>query len=180
MMRFILAVAVAFSVLTGYAAAADRQKVTEGCRAVLEKNFQALVYEDADSLMSTLSPKMGTPEQRDEFRNEAEKMFSSTDVYVRLDELQVYKVEGPYAYARVLQYTAPKNAEDHYPSQQGKLNFKHHSALLPEHQLVQYEQRFKLEKGKWYVDLIVSQPQPLKAQSQCPDGKCEPFIKVKR
>jgi uncharacterized protein YchJ len=179
MTRF-LTVAIAFAFLTGYAAAADRQKVTEGCRDVLEKNFHAIVYEDADSLMATLSPKMGTAAQRDEFRDEAEKMFSSTDVYMRLDGLQVYKVEGPYAYARVLQYTAPKNAEDHYPSQQGKLNFKHHSALLPEHQLVQYEQRFKREKGKWYVDLIVSQPQPLKAQSQCPDGKCEPFIKVRR
>ena len=171
------------------------RQAAEECRAILEQNFQAINAEDIKALMATTSSKTGTPAQMAEFRAEAEQMFEDTNVYMRIDGFELYKFKPPYAYAYVNQLTLPKSEDDHYPREQGKLNFRHHSALLPEHQLVQYRQKFHYENGKWKLHRVVSPPQPVDSWSArklnqsepaatsasgCPDGKCStPFVRVR-
>ena len=198
---------VVFAVLCSIGYAADVQQISNECRAVLEANFQAMSEENIKALMATTSSKTATPAQMAEFRREAEQMFKDTDLYVRIDKFELYRVQPPYAYAYVNQLTLPKNESDHYPREQGKLNFRHHSALLPEHQLVQYQQKFHFENGQWKLHRVLSRPQPVDSwsarelndgdvsdvrvsrgmtvnmsqQQQCPDGKCNSqFIKVRR
>jgi hypothetical protein len=203
-MRFpFFALLVAGCGVIGYAADPNSpagQQAAAACRAVLEANFQAMNNEDVDALLATTSSKTGSPEQMAEFRAEAEKMFEDTDAYFRVDGFEFYKFQPPYAYAYVNQMTLPKNESDHYPREQGKLNFRHHSALLPEHKLVQYKQKFHFDNGQWKLHRVLSEPQPVDSWSArklkiagegngngnrapapvCKDGKCSsPFIRVR-
>ena len=170
------------------------KKATAGCLAVLEKNFQAINDEDIEALMATTSSQTADAETMAEFRSEAEAMFEDTDVYMRVDKFQMIAFKFPYAVAYVQQLTMPKSEEDHYPSEQGKLNFRHHSGLLPEHQLVWYRQLFHFEKGKWKLHQVLTRPEPVKqadkeeknsgttitfGQSSCPNGQCQPFVRVR-
>lgn len=159
------------------------EKATYDCRIVLDQNFNALVMEDADALLDTMSPQMAAPAAYAEFRREAEEMFAATDVYVRCVDFKLYSFKPPFAEAVVVQHTAPKNEDDHHPVQQGRLNFRHHSALLPEHQLVWYKQRFQRVNGEWKLHLVLTEPQPVDAdkvsaikasveQSSCANGRC--------
>jgi aldehyde:ferredoxin oxidoreductase len=168
--------------------------VAAACQAILTENMQAIVHEDADALIETMSTQTGTPAQFAEFRQQAEEMFEATDVYMHVAKFELYSYNPPYAEAWVLQQTTPKNAEDHYPVEPGRLNFRHHSALLPEHKLVVYRQRFHKENGQWKVHLVLSQPEPVDEEalarinskptkrptrSNCPNGRCSsPFIRV--
>jgi hypothetical protein len=158
-----LVIVLAASSAIGYAAGPD-QKATaaeEQCRAMLDQNFQAINAEDIKALAATTSSQSGSKEQMAEFRKEAEQMFTDTDVYMRLVWFKAYAYKPPYMEAYVIQLTLPKNEDDHYPAEQGELNFRHHSALLPEHQLVMYRQKFHLERGKWKVHAVLSKPQPV-------------------
>ncbi len=167
----------------------------EQMRAALEANFQALTAEDLPALMATTSRYSGSPAEVAEFKQEAQQMFADTDVYVRLVNFQLVKFQPPRAYAIVQQLTLPADEADHQP-RQGKLNFRHHSALLPEYQLVEYKQRFNFENGEWKVHRIVTPPVPSGTWSSrftadgndrsgqtaknCPDGKCStPFVRVR-
>lgn len=181
------------------------QKAAEEMRAVLDANFQAISAENMDALMATTSRYSGTPAEVAEFKQEAQQMFKDTDVYLRLTNFQLVKFQPPRAYAIVQQLTLPADESDHTP-RQGKLNFRHHSALLPEYQLVEYKQRFNFEDGKWKVHRVVTPPVPsgtwsskfsaggesASVQKQtggesaslqkqnCPDGKCNaPFVRVR-
>lgn len=159
------------------------EKVSAECRVALDKNLQALVMENADALLDTMSPQMAPAAAYAEFRKEAEEMFAATDVYVRCVEFKLYAYKPPFAEAIVVQHTTPKNEGDHYPVEQGKLNFRHRSALLPEHQLVWYKQRFQRINGEWKVHLVLTEPRPVdddkvsaitadKPQSNCANGQC--------
>jgi len=166
MMKYVLLTVVLTISSAVVAAPADlrspaAEKAAEECRAVLETNFQAMSAEDVKLLMGTISSKAGKPEMRAEFKKEAEKVFADTDIYMRVDGFELYEFDPPFAYAHVRQLTLPKNEEDHYPSEQGVLNFRHHSALLPEHQLVQYQQKFHYENGKWKLDRVITKPFPV-------------------
>lgn len=172
------------------------QQEAEKMRAILEENFQALTAENLPALMATTSRYSGSPAQVAEFKREAQQMFDDTDVYVRLVNFQLVKFQPPRAYAIVQQLTLPADEADHRP-RQGELNFRHHSALLPEYQLVEYKQRFNFENGQWKVHRVVTPPVPSgtwssrftadgesKHQSgttkNCPDGKCgTPFVRVR-
>lgn len=195
---FVCATAVAFVANQVYAAdlnSPQGKQAAEDCRRVLEENFYAIMNEDINALMATTSSQTAAPEQMAEFRAEAEKMFETTDVYMRVDDFVLYKLTPPYAYAYVNQLTMPKNEEDHYPAENGALNFKHHSALLPEHRLVQYDQKFHFENGKWKLHRVISEPRSLddwsvrdlkqvranieKRKTKCANGKCDkPFVRV--
>lgn len=166
------------------------KKATAGCLAVLEKNFQAINDEDIKALMATTSSQTADAETMAEFRAEAEQLFEDTDVYMRVDKFQLIALKFPYAVAYVQQLTMPKSEEDHYPSEQGKLNFRHHSGLLPEHQLVWYKQAFHFEKGKWKLHQVLTKPEPVGkegnndapvkfGQSSCQNGQCQPFVRVR-
>lgn len=175
-------------------AATPAKKISESCQAVLDQNMQSMVTEDVDALMATISPEVGSPAQLAEFKREAEEVFAATDIYMRCVGFKLYAVNKMYADAWVIQQTTPKNEEDHHPVVQGELNFRHHSALLPEHQLVAYRQRFHRQNGKWKLHLVLSEPQPVdedaveqlnsakpvkqKVQPACKNGQCQPFIRV--
>lgn len=176
-----------------YAAQPDAQAVAEGCRAVLEQNLQAVTAEDIDAMWATLSTQTGNRAEMTELRQETEAMFKDADVYMRVAGFQLTKIEPPYAYALVNQLTTP--AKDDTDATQGELHYRHHSGLLPAHRLVQYEQKFHFENGKWKVHRITSQPQPAdswsavelsevtsvspRAVGGCANGQCTPFITVR-
>jgi len=130
-------------------------------REVLEQNFQAVNEEDLKKLLSTMSQNVGTPEQISEFKEQAESMFRETDVYMRLVDFQLTAFQPPMAEALVKQMTLPANEKDSPPATPGKLHFRNHSALLPDSQLVEYRQLFRLEGGKWKVHQIISAPTPV-------------------
>jgi len=161
-------------------AAPPAQKIEQQCRAILEQNFAAVAAEDLKALRRTSAKDAGTKQQQDEFCKEAEQMFESTDVYMRLVDFQMLRVQMPMAEAMVLQLTLPANESDREPvlHQRLGLNFRHHSALLPEYELVTYKQLFKYENGKWKVHLVSSVPVAAEAnklpeQADCPNGNCQ-------
>jgi len=173
-----LVVFLAASAAIGHAAG-PKQKAKdaeEQCRAVLDKNFQAVNAEDIKALVATTSSQSGPKEQMAEFRKEAEQMFADTDVYMRLVWFKAYAYKPPYMEAYVIQLTLPKNEDDHYPTEQGELNFRHHSGLLPEHQLVMYRQKFHYDRGKWRVHAVLSAPKPV--DEDVPEKLDEAFAKV--
>jgi hypothetical protein len=137
-------------------------RAEEECRAVLEQNFHAITSESWKSFQKTLSQSAGTRAELQELKAEAEKMFSDTDVYMRLVDFKLIDLRPPMAEALVLQLTLPADEKDREPVRHQRLgvNFKHHSALLPEFELVKYRQRFWYENGEWKVHQIVSRPLP--------------------
>lgn len=138
-------------------------------RSVLEENFQATTAEDLPRLMATISSK--APE-RDQFAKESQDVFDRTDVYVRLDDFQMVGWQPPFAAARVVQTTLPKEENDR---QEGNVYYATNSALLPEAETVEYIQVFLKERGKWKVHEITSAPQTIKAKGEtqnCRNGKC--------
>jgi hypothetical protein len=165
------------------------QKVEDACRMVLEQNFNAVTSENWKQLQSTLSKQVGTPEQVQELKEEAEKMFADTDVYIRLSDFRLTGIQMPMAEGVVLQMTLPADEKDREPVLHQRLgvNFRHYSALLPEYEMVAYRQMFRYEGGKWKVHQISSEPEPAEmttfparaAQPDCANGQCAPFIKVR-
>jgi hypothetical protein len=168
-------------------AADPTPKIEIQCRAILEQNFAAVVAEDLKALRRTSAKDAGTKQQQDEFCEEAKQMFADTDVYMRLVDFQILRVQMPMAEAMVLQLTLPAAEADREPVLHQKLglNFRHHSALLPEYELVAYKQLFKYEGGKWKVHLVSSVPVaaetnklPELPRPNCPNGNCQ-FPRIK-
>lgn len=133
-------------------------------RSVLEENFQATTVEDLPRLMATISSR--APD-RDKFAKESQDVFNRTDVYVRLDNFELVGWRPPFAAARVVQTTLPKNESDR---QKGNVYYATNSALLPEAETVEYTQVFLKERGKWKVHAITSAPRTIKGT--CRDGQC--------
>lgn len=137
----------------------------QALRAVLEENFQATSQENLNRLMKTISSQAPN---RAQFEREAQEVFDRTDVYVRLDEFEMVAWQPPYAAARVVQTTLPKEEDDR---QEGNVYYATNSALLPEAETVEYTQIFLKERGKWMVHRIPSKPRPV--GQNCPNGKCK-------
>jgi len=178
-MKCLFVVAILAAIATIAHAAGPKQKAKdaeEQCRAVLDQNFQAINAEDIKALVATTSSTSGSEEQMAAFRKEAVQMFADTDVYMRLVWFKPYAYKPPYMEAYVIQLTLPKNEEDHYPAEQGELNFRHHSGLLPEHQLVMYRQKFHYDRGKWRVHAVLSAPKPV--DEDVPKKLDDSFAKV--
>lgn len=178
-----IALIVFFSLFGQKLMAADpAQKIETQCRAILEQNFAAVAAEDLKALRRTSAKDAGTREQQNDFCEEAKQMFEDTDVYMRLVDFRLLRVQMPMAEAMVLQLTLPADEADRAPVLHQKLglNFRHHSALLPEYELVTYKQLFKYENGKWKVHLVSSVPVaadanklPEQSQPNCPNGNCQ-------
>jgi len=165
----ILLVAIASGMFAAACFSAPPADEVADIRAVLEENFQATTVEDLPRLMATISSK--APD-RDKFAKESQDVFNRTDVYVRLDDFQMVGWKPPFAAARVVQTTLPKEEDDR---QEGNVYYATNSALLPEAETVEYTQVFLKERGKWKVHAITSAPRTLKAKAviqDCPDGKC--------
>ena len=132
-------------------------KEAEQIRAVLQANFQACNEENLDALMGTLSVAM---DGRQEFADEARKLFGDTDVYLRLADFELLELRPPFASARVIQITLPANEKDRESGDARQVFFRGNSALLPSWECVTYTQQFRKENGKWKVHLITTKPKP--------------------
>lgn len=136
----------------------------EAIRAALEKNFQAINEENVKVLMATLDSKLP---KRDEFEKEARAVFAETDVYMRVEEFELLAVRGPWAKARVVQRTMPKDDPADLGTERQQF-YRQNSMLLPESELVEYEQVFHRSGGKWRLWLVISQPRSLSPENIMP------------
>jgi hypothetical protein len=124
---------------------------------VLEANFQACNHENVEALLATMSKSMpGVPE----FAKEARDTFDQTDAYFRLADFELVEFRPPYAVARVIQITLPRDEQDRTTGTPQQIFYRGRSGLLPPWECVEYLQRFKKEGGKWKVDLIMTKPRP--------------------
>lgn len=148
-------------------------------RATLERNFQACNNESIEDLMDTQA--RGLPqEDMAQFREEAEKLFRETDVYLRLEEFQLLQIKGNFAAARVVQVTLPGDESLRNNPNECQRLYRNYTMLLPEHERVSYVQTFKREGGTWRLWEIVTKPEPVgpggsqttPAVSNCPNGQC--------
>lgn len=161
--HLLLVAALTFCVATSvFAAPPSKQsraveKESEAIRAALEANFAACNNEDVKALTATMSRTMpGIPE----FAKEAKDTFDQTDAYFRLADFELLELRPPYAMARVVQITLPKDEKDRTTGTNRQIFYREHSGLLPPWECVEYQQRFKKEGGKWKVDLITTKPKP--------------------
>lgn len=150
----------------------------DDCRDCLERNFAAMGNEDIKALMGTIAPSC----PRDAavtFYNEAVDLFKETDVHLSLGNYQFLGIQGPFAAARVVQYTTV--AEGGEPTE-----YRQASNLLPADEAVTYVQIFRKERGKWYIwtsqneeaiDMPEDRPQPVFA-SGCKNGRCRPTMTI--
>lgn len=163
----ILLVAVAACLFVTACFSAPPASEVANIRAVLEENFQATTNEDLPRLMATISSK--APD-RERFAEESQAVFDRTDVYLRVDDFQLVGWNPPFAAARVVQTTLPKDENDR---QEGNVYYATNSALLPDAETVEYTQVFLKERGKWKVHAITSAPRTVKPKGTCRDGQCE-------
>ena len=150
----------------------------EEIRQVLLQNFQACTDENIDVLMDTQARGL-SPCALQEFQRQAESVFAKTDMYLGLEEFQVTAVRLPYAAARVVQVTLPKDPELRQDPDERARFYRDHTALLPAYETVEYVQTFKRENGKWRLWQITTEPRPVGQASQkqpvrsnCPNGRC--------
>lgn len=177
---YVAAMVLSLVVSAGLAFGAEHQAIATQTRAVLERNFQACNNEDITALMDTQARSLPKADM-DEFRAEAEKMFADTDVYMRLAEFQLLKVQLPFAAARVVQVTLPGDEADRQNPEAARRFYRSHTMLLPEYERVEYIQTFKREGGKWRLWEIVTRPKPVDvpgarqatpAAPNCQNGQC--------
>jgi hypothetical protein len=127
-------------------------------RSLLQRNFDASNAENLEALMETIhSDAPG----RKSFPREVANVFKHTDIYTRLDEFELKRVDfkGTYSEARVVQTTVPKNEKDR---QSGNIHFQTNSGMLPKHETVWYQMAFQREaNGEWKIYKMVWKPEPL-------------------
>lgn len=153
-------------------------------RNVLQRNFDACTHEDIKALMDTQARSLPRQDMV-EFRAAAEKMFADTDVYLGLEDFELTQVKPPFAAARVVQVTLPKNEADRQNPDKCERLYRNHTMLLPAYERVEYIQTFKREGGKWRLWEIVTEPKPVQSGASqdtpvvanCPDGKCIKRVK---
>jgi len=129
--------------------------------------------------MGTFSKEASSGQYAADFKEEATKMFKETDIYMRLVDFKLIdirpKMRPPTAEAMVIQLTLPADEKDRAPVRHGRLglNYKHHSALLPEFELVTYRQVFRYENGKWKLHALAGAVIPTDATT-LPDSLPRP------
>jgi hypothetical protein len=136
------------------------QSEVEKIQKVLEENFRACNEENIRALMATISPTMpGLAE----FHNESLKMFADTDVYLSLDSFELIGYRPPFAVARVVQVTLPRDEKDREAGSELQQRYRGNTALLPEWERAVYTQQFKKEGGKWRLYGIIEVPSEWRA-----------------
>lgn len=156
-----------------HSTAAVAGKPADDCLVVLERNFAALNDENLKNLMATIAPSCPHYAAATLY-NEADAMFKETDVHVSLGDYQFLGVRGPFAYARVVQYTYVTN-RDGEPTP-----YRQASKLMPANEAVAYVQIFRRERGKWYIWTSQDEQAIAKTESTqpCPNGRCQPFVTI--
>jgi hypothetical protein len=147
-------------------------------RQVLEQNFQACTDENIEVLMGTQAQGLPQPALQ-EFQRQAEDVFAKTDMYLGLEACEVTAVQLPFAAARVVQVTLPKDPALRQDPDELARFYRDNSALLPAYERVEYVQTFKRENGRWKLWQITTEPRPVGQASQkqpvrsnCPNGRC--------
>lgn len=133
------------------------QREAPAIREVLEANFQACNHEDVEAVVATLSKSMP---RIPEFVKEAKDTFEQTDTYFRLADFELLEYQPPYALARVVQITVPREEKDRKTGTDQQIFYRGRSGLLPQWECVEYLQGFRREGGKWKVHLIISELKP--------------------
>jgi hypothetical protein len=120
----------------------------------VEKNFTATNEEDLKALLGTCASTMP---KRAEFAEQAQSLFADTDVYLRVERVDVLEVRGVWASARVVQTTlAPEGARE--LGDAATQAYRHFSCLLPKWTTVEYTLVFRRERGKWLVYSSITAP----------------------
>jgi hypothetical protein len=155
--NFVLAVGLSTAGYAAPPAAKTMEKEADQIRAALQANFQACNEENLDALMATCSRE---PPGTAEFADQARQLFEQTDVYLRVADFELLELKPPYASARVIQITLPKDEKDRTSGDARQVFFRGNSALLPQWECVEYTQTFKKEQGKWKLYAITTKPKP--------------------
>jgi hypothetical protein len=122
------------------------QREAEKMRTILEGNFRACTEETIDALMAATSPDLpGLAE----FREESLKMFAETDVYLRIEHFELVTYRPPFAVARVVQITLPKDEKAREAGSEPQQAYRGSTALLSEWERAVYTQMFKRSGSKW-------------------------------
>lgn len=132
------------------ARADDQQEM----RNILQANFDACNNEDVDALMATFS--VDTP-NKEEFRKASEKLFREKDIYYRLVDLRINKIQGNFATATVIQlsHTNDRNSDTDRESW-----FRNGTTLLTKDECVRYDVTFKKDGRTWKCLETISEPVP--------------------
>lgn len=155
-----LAAGLAFAVVVDAKAADNLQaQLTK----VTQENLEASNKEDLAGVLKTMSVEMP---QRELFISQCKKEWAQSDVYVRLDNLQVMKVQLPYAIASVTETMSggegvPEDLSDTFHLRTKEPTSTH--AVL-----------FKREKGKWKIVAALGDAEE-QEESPCANGNCRVF-----
>jgi hypothetical protein len=158
------------------------QKDLEEILALMQANFDACNREDVNAIRATHHP-MVPAAMLDKFEQEAKESFAEADVRFRLARLKVMNFQNPWLPGRVkmasvantytttseievIQVTLPSDHSyadlDEYPAQLST-DFRHKSALLPTHQVVEYTVKlgYNYRAKKWQIVGTISKVQPV-------------------
>lgn len=139
---------VLFLSLSSLCLAGDKEEML----AVMQANFDACNNEDLDALMDTCSEDMP---RREEFREDAERLWKEKDIYYSLVAFRVIRVEGDRAVASVVQTT--RTVERKAPS--GRDQFvRNGTGLLTDEECVEYKVAMKKDDGHWKCLLVLTEP----------------------
>lgn len=128
---------------------------------VTQENLEASNREDLAGVLKTMSAEMP---QRELFISQCKKEWAQSDVYIRLDDLQVVRVKLPYAIANLTQTISggpdgePEDLSDTFRLRTS--NPTTTTAVL-----------FKRERGKWKIVASLGDAQTA-APAPCANGNC--------
>jgi hypothetical protein len=120
--------------------------------AVMRANFEACNNEDLEALMDTCSVDMP---RREEFREDAGRLWEEKDIYYSLISFTVIRVEGDRAIASVVQGTTTRDRKA--PSDRD-LFVRNGTGLLTEEERVEYKVAMKKDGRKWKCLLVLTEP----------------------
>lgn len=177
-------IGVALALIGSVSLGADQptQKDLDEILALMQANFDACNREDVKAILATHHP-MVPADMLDKFAQEAKECFADADVRFRLARLNVTYFENPWLPGRVkiasmantytttseievIQLTLPSDHSyadlDEYPAELSS-DFRHNSALLPTHQVVEYTVQlgYNYRAKKWQIVRTISVVQPI-------------------
>lgn len=156
----LIAVVLTFAAAMAMAKAQGADNLQAQLVKVSQENLEASNREDLVGVLKTMSAEMP---QRELFIEQCKKEWAQSDVYCRLDNLQVVRVQLPYAVANVTETItggegAPEDLSDTFHLRTKNPTNTH--AVL-----------FKRERGKWKIVAALGEEES-QAMSPCANGSC--------
>jgi len=160
-------------VMTCLGAGARADSTQDQLVQVMQENFVACNHEDLPRLLDTMSEEMP---QRELFIRQTKAEWEVSDLYYRLDGVQIVKQNKwrpPYLVATVRQTITGNEGKVDDPALSDAMSL---NTALP---TTEYEVLFKREKGKWKVVAGLNEPrpvgqhiQPAAVRGPCANGQC--------